>query len=87
MDVTKFIQKEVTRKVIPIPEIRGDLVQIIFEKNRNKADANILSSAIQEYQKNQLVIITLDKKDWKILSIQEKIENLDLECPRVEFLR
>ena len=85
--VFHFIQKKVFKKVIPIVDIKGDLVSIIKRINQNKSDAKIIASAVQEHQTNNLIAFTLDKNDWKLNSIREKIENLGYECPEVRFLR
>jgi len=85
--VIHFIQKRVCRKVVPTLEIKEELVNIIRKHNQNKADAKIIASAIQEHQKNKLIAFTLDKNDWKINSIKEKIQELNYNCPEVRFLR
>lgn len=85
--VFHFIQKRVYRKVVPILEIKEELVNLIKKHNQNKADAKIIASAIQEHQKNKLIAFTLDKNDWKINSIKEKIQELNYDCPEVRFLR
>jgi hypothetical protein len=85
--VLHFIQKKVSKKVIPVTDIKEDLVNIIKRINQNKADAKIIASAIQEHQKNKLIAFTLDKNDWKLNSIRAKIENLGHDCPEVRFLR
>ena len=85
--VNLYIQSKITRKVIPISEINLDLVLLIRAVNQNSADAKIIASAIQEHQENELVAFTLDKNDWKIKSIKEKIESMDYRCPETRFLR
>ena len=85
--VLEFIQIKVSKKVTPIEDLNQNLINIIRKENNNKADAKVISSAIQEHQKNQLIAFTLDKKDWKILPIKEKIERLDYRCPEIRFLR
>ncbi len=87
MNVIRFIQKKIQRKVIPLEDIRKDLVDMIKDVNGNKADAKVITSAIQEHQQKELIAFTLDKKDWKILPLKEKIEQLNLKCPEVRFLR
>jgi ADP-glucose pyrophosphorylase len=77
----------VCRKVIPLLEIREELVNIIKKHNQNKADAKIIASAIQEHQKSKLIAFTLDKNDWKINSLKEKIQELGYSSPEVRFLR
>lgn len=85
--VLGFIQNKVTRKVIPVCDIKEELVNEIKRLNQNKADAHIIASAIQEHQKNKLIAFTLDKKDWKINEIRDKIEGLNFKCPEIRFLR
>ena len=85
--INEFIQTRISKKVIPIEKIDPTLVSLITKENKNKADAKIISSAIQEHQENELIAFTLDKNDWKIIPIKEKIENLKFKCPEVRFLR
>lgn len=84
-NVNYFIQKKVIRKVTPV--IDENLTKIIKQYNQNKADAKIISSAIQEHQKNNLIAFTLDKNDWKILPVKDKIEGMGFSCPEIRFLR
>ena len=86
-NVNYFIQKKVFKRVIPLVEIEEDLIKIIKKSNNNLADAKIITSAIQEHQKNNLIAFTLDKNDWKIQRVKDEIENLKYKCPEVRFLR
>jgi len=85
--INEFIQTRISKKVIPIEKINPTLVSLIVKENKNKADARIISSAIQEHQENKLIAFTLDKNDWKIIPIKKKIEDLKFRCPEVRFLR
>ena len=85
--VSSYLQTKISRKVVPIAEIKNNLVFIIKKANQNSADAKIIASAIQEHQENELVAFTLDKNDWKINSLRDKIESKGYKCPEARFLR
>jgi hypothetical protein len=85
--VLSFIQKKISKKVIPLCDIKEDLVNVVKNFNHNSADAKVIASAILEHQNNKLIAFTLDKKDWKINTIRHRIEDMGYACPEVRFLR
>lgn len=85
--ILSYIQKNISRKVIPLEKIDKILVKNIFDKIKNEADSNIISSAIQEHQDNKLLIITNDSKDWKKETIIQVTQNTNYkEIPEIKYL-
>lgn len=85
--ILSFIQKKITRKVIPEDIIDNALVQILFNKINNQADSKIISSAIQEHQNNKLQLITNDSSDWKKEVIVESTKGTKyIDIPNIKYL-
>jgi len=67
--IFNFIRNE-AEKVILIAEIDEDLKSQLFTFLNNISDSNILASAIQYHNKEELTLLTGDKKDWNKNNIE-----------------
>ncbi len=82
-----FINNKISKKIIPLETIDLNLVAKIKKKIQNEADSNIISSAIQEHQKHELVIITNDISDWKKEVLIEILKDTEYnEIPEIKYL-
>ena len=82
-----FIQNRIKRFVTPMEMINRLLVKTIESFNKNGQDAMIIASAIEEHQKNSLILITTDKKDWKQEYITKSCKDASYKkIPEVRFL-
>lgn len=66
-----FIQKFIDWIVISLKDIDFDLKSSLFTWTENNSDSNILASAVQFHQQEEITLITLDRKDWT----KENLEN------------
>jgi len=85
--INNFLKIKVKRFVTPLNKINNRLVDSLFQLNKNKADSNIIASAIEENQKNSLILITTDKNDWKQEYLIKACKNNSYKkIPEVIFL-
>ena len=64
------------------------MVEDLKSLNHNEQDSFIIASAIEEYQKTDLILITSDKEDWKQIYITKSCEkNSYKKVPRVRFIQ
>ena len=83
-----FIQSEIKRIVTPIDKINEQLAKDIQNFNDNEQDSLIIASAIEEYQKTEIVLITSDKEDWRQEYITKAcIKNNYKKIPKVKFIQ
>lgn len=75
-----FIQKLISKKVIPIREIDFELKSSLFTYTQNHSDANIIASGIQYHQEEDIILVTSDRNDWTK-------NNLDWAIPEHSELR
>ena len=69
INITNFIKIK-AKKVVQISDIDKKLFSSLFSIIRNKSDANIIASGIQEHNNQTLVLVTNDKKDWNKENIE-----------------
>ena len=65
IEIDKFLKNKTDIRVIPIEQIKIELVNVIRETIENYADCQILSSALQyqNEQKDIFLFVTADRKD------------------------
>ncbi|MFH1801808.1 MAG: hypothetical protein ABH804_03195 [archaeon] len=86
--LNNFIKTKIKRFVTPLDKINPSLVNSLFELNKNKADSKIIASGIEEYKKNNLILITTDKRDWKREYLEKACKmNSYPRIPEVKFLQ
>ena len=88
-----FIEKK-AKKVIPVSEIDSELKGSLFLYIGNMSDAKILTSGIQQYNKDNkegLVLLTADKKDWTNenlnVAIDNKLSKKYPKIPKIEYIQ
>lgn len=86
-NIQKFLKKKNIKSVIPKNTIREEIVQDLFIMNQNKADSKIITSGIQENQKNELILLTLDKKDWKKEHLKIVCDKHKLKRPKLQYIQ
>lgn len=85
--INNFIKTKVERFVTRLDKINENLVDSLFELNKNKADSKIIASGIEEHQKNNLIFVTTDKKDWRQEYLNEVCKKYLYEkIPEIKFL-
>ena len=62
--INYFLREIVHKNVVPINEIDPQLKSAIFTFTNNHSDAMTLASGVQYHQKEKVVLLTGDKKDW-----------------------
>lgn len=83
-----FIQTKIKRLVTPENKINKALVKDLKNLNHNEQDSFIIASAIEEYQKTNLLLVTSDKKDWKQIYITKSCKkNSYKKIPKVKFIQ
>ncbi len=64
IEIEKFLKNKVDIKVIPLDEIKFELVSLLGDIIENYADCQILASALQHQKdKDLFLFVTADKKD------------------------
>lgn len=63
LKILQFIETKV-KKVVPVPEIDFELKSSLFTFLNNDSDSKTLASGIQQHNKEEVTILTGDKKDW-----------------------
>ena len=86
IEIEKFLKNKVDVKVIPVEEIKVDLVSAIREIIENYADCQILASALQ-YQKDKdlFLLVTADKKDFSPNSYEYLKEHFNLNYSKENY--
>lgn len=69
LKLRQFIEQR-AEKVIPVSEIDIELRSNLFTYTQNMSDAKTIASGIQQHNKEGLILLTGDKKDW----IKENLE-------------
>ncbi|MFH1358535.1 MAG: hypothetical protein ABIH37_01460 [archaeon] len=93
-----FIRDKIDKLVIPVSEIDFELKSHIFtflnlgSSVKNDSDAKTIASAIQENNKQNLIIITADKTDWNKELLQEVHNHYNLKkkypkLPDINYLQ
>lgn len=59
----RFIEQK-AEKVIPIKDIDTELKSKLFTYTNNISDSMTIASGIQQHNKEHLILLTSDKKDW-----------------------
>ncbi len=91
--INSFLQNYIDEFVIPVGEIDFELKSCLFTwLNPNDSDSKIIASAVQEYKKGELVIITADKEDWNKELLEEIHNNIYLKkkypkLPEIKYLQ
>lgn len=62
--INYFLRNLTDKMVIPIKEIDFDLKSSLFSFLNNDSDSKTLASGIQQHNKEEITILTGDKKDW-----------------------
>jgi hypothetical protein len=69
-----LIENLVDKKVIPVSEIDFELKSSLFTYlNNNDSDAKTIASAVQQHNKEPLIIITSDRKHWTKELLEDSI--------------
>jgi len=64
IEIDKFLKNKTDARVIPLEQIKTELVNAIHETIKNYADCQILASALQyQEDKDTFLFVTADKKD------------------------
>ena len=86
IEIEKFLKNKVDVKVIPVEEIKADLVSAIRDIIENYADCQILASALQ-YQKDKdlFLLVTADKKDFSPNSYEYLKEHFNLNYSKENY--
>lgn len=96
--VYNFITKNIDEFIIPVNEIDFELKSHLLSflnlgsSIKNDSDAKTLASAIQEHNKNNLIIITADRNDWNDELLEEVHNHMNLkrkylELPKIKYLQ
>lgn len=96
--IKSFLNEKIDEFVIPINEIdfelKSHLLSFLNLGNsiKNDSDAKTLASAIQEHNKNNLIILTADKSDWNEDLLEEAHYHISLkkrysELPKINYLQ
>ena len=83
-----FIKNNISRFVTPIEKINKILAMEIKNLNNNYQDSMVIASAIEEYQKTNLTLISGDKEDWKQKYITKACKKCSYKkIPLVKFVQ
>ncbi len=89
-----FINKLINNKVIPVSEIDFELKSSFFTYlENNDSDARTLASAVQQHNKENLIILTGDKKHWTkqllddAVSIHPTLRKKYSKIPEIKYLQ
>ncbi len=84
--IKKFLQFNVNEKVIPIENIRIELVNKINEIINNYSDCKIIASATQlQKKRNVFLFVTADGKDITPNAYQSLKEHFEINYPKEEY--
>ena len=86
IEIERFLKNKVDIKIIPIEEIKIDLVNALKDFIENYADCQILASALQ-YQKDRKIflLVTADGKDLAPNKYDFLKDQFELNYPKEEY--
>tara|TARA_Y100000310_G_scaffold79677_1_gene76350 strand:+ start:5126 stop:5776 length:651 start_codon:yes stop_codon:yes gene_type:complete len=88
-----FFKEKIDKFVIPLSEINFELKSAIFTFTNNHSDSLTIASGIQYNQKEEIILLTADKKDWNksnlewVFDSQPELIKKYKKIPKIKYLQ